>query len=713
MSREQEKDLNVFLKQVDKVSELVQRLNSDDAVIREEALNEADRIISATNDNDEVEGTRTKVNRTLTNTNVGLQGKALYQDVQENPNTSQDYLLALLEKDARDRAKKRKENKKLANALKRAGNEAFAKEDYELAIKYYTEGLEKIRDMQSLYTNRAQAYIKLDKYEEALNDCKWALKCNEKCIKAYAHMGRANVGLRNYTKARHCYGKMLEIDPKCKDIFKEYMDQADVAERTALHDEKAWRELHQGEETACTVKELLQKLAAPSQLPIYYAGGIRLLTSLIEDCTEQALFRTINGFSIICDNVIIQRCLQVSLSDPLEVDLCAAILHLWLVVCKGNEENQRLLITHRNVKQQLVELLLSNAPEIQRKCVSLMYQYSETEFGRRLLLNELDTVRLLQVLLDLMERSDVAATKTSAVVLRNLTMEPKLRKLIRPTFSSDVLPAFTSLLNNLRLVNQSVISTIIAAVGDIVQDESIRQELSKSRQLWEGFFAAVDEYLQLNSDEYRDILYTLLGLMVNLSVESNCTIPDIALGATIRCLSLLKSTDGGILTRTVGLLSHVLLHSSTAVEEAIRGGVVKKMIKFLKVGGPSTTRYAVRTLAICTQKSQQACEETVRSDKKFSVFMKLLLSEDEVVVGNTALCLGHCMSVPGAASSLLNTDILKLLLKNAGGDAKKNAVQQNAAIALGKLCKAETRYMAQLRELHGIEILNSCMKYIK
>lgn len=41
-------------------------------------------------------------------------------------------------------------------ALKDRGNEAYAKEDFETAVKYYTEGLSELQDMQPLYTNRAQ-----------------------------------------------------------------------------------------------------------------------------------------------------------------------------------------------------------------------------------------------------------------------------------------------------------------------------------------------------------------------------------------------------------------------------------------------------------------------------------------------------------------------------------------------------------------------------
>lgn len=44
-------------------------------------------------------------------------------------------------------------------ALKDKGNEAYAREDYETAVKYYTDGLAELRDMQALYTNRAQVNV--------------------------------------------------------------------------------------------------------------------------------------------------------------------------------------------------------------------------------------------------------------------------------------------------------------------------------------------------------------------------------------------------------------------------------------------------------------------------------------------------------------------------------------------------------------------------
>lgn len=213
-------------------------------------------------------------------------------------------------------------------------------------------------------------------------------------------------------------------------------------------------------------------------------------------------------------------------------------------------------------------------------------------------------------------------------------------------------------------------------------------------------------------DLYREVTYTVLGLVMNLCLQVPFASEVWAVELSRRCLSLLNSQDGGILTRAAGVLSRTLSSSQKIIEEAVRAGVVKKMIKFLKIGGQTASHYAIKILAICTNSCCEAREEVIKLDRKFSVLLKLLSSEDEVLMGNTALCLGNCMEVPNVASSLLKTDLVQVLLKLAGGDSQKTAVQLNAGIALGKLCTVEPRFAAQLRELHGLEILNSTMKYI-
>ena len=42
--------------------------------------------------------------------------------------------------------------------------------------KILFKGIQKLKDNLPLYTNRAQAYIKIEKYQEAISDCEWAFR---------------------------------------------------------------------------------------------------------------------------------------------------------------------------------------------------------------------------------------------------------------------------------------------------------------------------------------------------------------------------------------------------------------------------------------------------------------------------------------------------------------------------------------------------------
>lgn len=46
---------------------------------------------------------------------------------------------------------------------------------------YYWQALREVKDNTVLYTNRAQTYIKLGKYPEAILDCEWAIRVSISC----------------------------------------------------------------------------------------------------------------------------------------------------------------------------------------------------------------------------------------------------------------------------------------------------------------------------------------------------------------------------------------------------------------------------------------------------------------------------------------------------------------------------------------------------
>ncbi|NXW01178.1 TTC12 protein, partial [Fregetta grallaria] len=699
---EQEEDFQRFLRRVDDIANLVQGLNSADSAVKAKAIAETEKRLRDQETSKE-EDSKTTVNRTVINTRAS--------DVANAEAVNADGFLAILEKDAKERATRRKENEHLANALKEKGNDAFRKGDYVIAIQRYTEGLEKLKDKQELYTNRAQAYLKMHEYEKAIGDCEWALKCNGKYVKAYFLMGKAHLALKHYSESRQCYEKILQIDPQKESLFKDCMNEVNLEEKRMKDEERAMKEVQSGKLAALSIKELLQKLDRPDQSILYYTGGIRLLAGAVKDCTEQTLFRTNNGFSILKDNEIVRRGFCAERKNSAEVDLSVSLLFLWQAVCAGNEENQRLLLTQPDVNAQLPKLLSSGVSEIQKETLALISLYSENENGRRLLVRHQDLTKWLQILMTFVNSAD-ARGSSAMNILSDLTQEERFKTQCRVMLSTGVLPLFAQLLTSAKLVNQATLAHCIGIMGNLCADVVIRMQMAECKECWQACLKLVDEHFDVSTPKYQECLFAVLGLMMNLLLESNVVIQYFAVDISGRCMSLLRDKDGRIVTRAIGVLSRILPASSSAVEEVVKGGVVKKIITFLKAGGQITSNYGIKTLSICTRSNRQAQEDLVKSDKRFSVLLKLLDSENEMIVGNAAFCLGQCLVVPGAATSLLNSNVVMILLKHAGGDATRTSVQENAAIALGKLCVAEPRHIFQLRKLNGLAILNSSMKYV-
>lgn len=78
------------------------------------------------------------------------------------------------------------------------------------------------------------------------------------------------------------------------------------------------------------------------------------------------------------------------------------------------------------------------------------------------------------------------------------------------------------------------------------------------------------------------------------------------------------------------------------------------------------------------------------SPPECSLLLKLLSWPNEGVAGNAAFCLEKCLEVPGTATNLLDTDVVRTLLRVTTGSTRAS-VKENAAIALGKLCAADAR----------------------
>ena len=75
-------------------------------------------------------------------------------------------------------------DKKKALELKEKGNDAFKRQKYGAAEKFYSEALQLNSDSRPLWTNRSICRNAMKKHEDALADCMSALSIDPKCTKA-------------------------------------------------------------------------------------------------------------------------------------------------------------------------------------------------------------------------------------------------------------------------------------------------------------------------------------------------------------------------------------------------------------------------------------------------------------------------------------------------------------------------------------------------
>ncbi|KAN0141011.1 hypothetical protein V8E53_001455 [Lactarius tabidus] len=101
-----------------------------------------------------------------------------------------------------------------AAASKEKGNAAFKAGDYPAAIGHYTDAAIADPSDPTYFLNRAAAYLKLSKYEDAERDCTSVLSLSKKNVKAYFRRAQARVALQKLGEAHNDLQWALKIEPK-------------------------------------------------------------------------------------------------------------------------------------------------------------------------------------------------------------------------------------------------------------------------------------------------------------------------------------------------------------------------------------------------------------------------------------------------------------------------------------------------------------------
>ena len=116
--------------------------------------------------------------------------------------------------------------KKQALELKEKGNAAFGNKKFEEAEKCYSDAIKLNPGSRPLWTNRAACRNTMEKYEEAISDCKNALSIDSKCTRSITQKGNALLGLGRFDEAKDCYDSLRSLgeDTAADDNLKKLHD---------------------------------------------------------------------------------------------------------------------------------------------------------------------------------------------------------------------------------------------------------------------------------------------------------------------------------------------------------------------------------------------------------------------------------------------------------------------------------------------------------
>ncbi|XP_028409356.1 protein SGT1 homolog [Dendronephthya gigantea] len=92
------------------------------------------------------------------------------------------------------------------------GNEAFADDDYIEAIKKYTSAIEQNAQNPKYYNQRANAFIKLGKYQDALADTSSSIELDATNAKAFLRKGIAHFHLKEFMNAKEAFENALKLE---------------------------------------------------------------------------------------------------------------------------------------------------------------------------------------------------------------------------------------------------------------------------------------------------------------------------------------------------------------------------------------------------------------------------------------------------------------------------------------------------------------------
>ena len=154
------------------------------------------------------------------------------EEDKKEPIVPDDPSIKMLERDIEERAKRRRENRAISEEHKAKGNEYMKKGKFKAAYKKYTQAIELSKDYFILYTNRALASLKLEKFNDVVEDCTKVLEYCDCFDDGYSK--HKDLCYKALTRRTAAFQGMKKLDLAKKDIEEALKLNIDFEESTKL-----------------------------------------------------------------------------------------------------------------------------------------------------------------------------------------------------------------------------------------------------------------------------------------------------------------------------------------------------------------------------------------------------------------------------------------------------------------------------------------------
>ena len=537
-----------------------------------------------------------------------------------NPNDPNAGAMAAMAADAEQRYQKRQKNLKIATELKEKGNIALKEERYKDAESLYSEGLDLVRDFKVLWTNRAICRMKMKRYEEAISDCDWALRLDEKCPKAITQTGHAHFELGRYDESRKWYQKLRKIGKGA--LADTYINRLDVIEKQKAENEASKAKVPEKNRT--DFENMINNIKQKGKEVLYYHGGLLLLeTTLDKQSIFVPVFNELDFFN--WDHQIMDWWSSGSSGHGQEIDeIRACVWRLANISTRNNNFIAESIIRKRHFPPAVLHACNGENDQVRTECILTISKWSD--FASNQLSNAFSGVfvPLIKSMLSKTSHFDL-----SMKIFANLNAASSSFRKQFLDFLPEIISITTKMTKKQNLT--SILDSFILLVdGDT---SAARGIISKSVEMM--------NFLTNSKGPDLILRLKLIHKLTITNVESK-------IGSSLIkfCSQLISNQTNSIKLYSVTILGNLARQKSINFAAEISNACFSSLLDGLKTGDKDFQQVCIRFLAATLERNHESRKLLIKADPRLSLIGSILRSHDEEDArGNSALVISNCIEI--------------------------------------------------------------------